>query len=253
MGMLDHKVLIVTGGGNGIGRATAVACAREGAQVMIADIDAEAGELTAKMITEFAPGCAQFIRADVSNRTDISNMVDETVEVFGRLDGAFNNAGIEGMAAPVDECTDANWERVIDVNLSSVFRCMQAEIPEIVANGGGSIVNCASVAGLVGFAGLPAYVASKHGVVGLTKAAALDLASRKVRVNAICPGVIDTEMVERFTHGDPVANAAMVAMEPVGRMGKPEEIAELAVWLLSDRSGFVTGDAIADDGGFVAR
>lgn len=252
MGTLDGKVVIITGGGNGIGRSTAYVCAREGAKVAIADVDTDGGELTAKMI-EDGGGEAIFVQTDVTDRQQVEKLVELTVERFGGVDGAFNNAGIEGEGAPIDECTEQNWQRVLDVNLSSAFRCMQVELEVLKQGHGGSIVNCASVAGLVGFRSIPAYVASKHALVGLTKAAALDLAQQGVRVNAVCPGVIDTDMITRFTHGDPEVSKAFESMEPVGRMGTPEEIGELVAWLLSDRSSFVTGQAIAADGGFVAQ
>jgi NAD(P)-dependent dehydrogenase (short-subunit alcohol dehydrogenase family) len=179
--------------------------------------------------------------------------VEETVQVFGGLDIAFNNAGIEGDSAPTADCSDENWAHTIAVNLTGTWLCMREEIPRMLTRGGGSIINCASVAGLVGFAGIPAYTASKHGIVGLTKTAALDYATMGIRVNAVCPGVIHTAMVERFTHGDPEAEAALFAGEPMGRMGEPEEIASAVVWLASDGASFVTGQAIAVDGGWVAR
>ena len=178
---------------------------------------------------------------------------DMKVEEFGGLDVAFNNAGIEGAPASTHECTRENWDRTLAVDLTGVWLCMRAEIPRLLERGSGSIVNNASVAGLVGFASIPAYTAAKHGIVGLTKTAALEYAEQGIRVNAVCPGVIDTEMVERFTGGQPEAEAAMIEMEPVGRMGHPEEIADAILWLCSDRASFVTGQAIAVDGGFVAR
>lgn len=251
MGMLDGKVVMITGGANGIGRATAMICSREGAAVAIADIDREAGEVTRKVV-EDSGGEAVFMTVDVTDRRDIDAFLDGIVATFGKLDAAFNNAGIEGDMAPVDQCPEDNWYRVLDVDMSSVFHCMQSEI-EVMAEHGGSIVNCASVAGLVGFAGAAPYVASKHGIVGLTKAAALDLAQRRIRVNAVCPGVIETDMITRVTHGTAEAVAAFRDMEPVGRLGEPEEVGELVAWLMSDRSSFVTGQAIAVDGGLVAR
>jgi NAD(P)-dependent dehydrogenase (short-subunit alcohol dehydrogenase family) len=250
MGMLDGKVFIITGGANGIGRATALVCAREGAKVVVADRDIEGGELTTKLV-EDAGGDALFVSTDVTNRADVADMVACALARYERLDGAFNNAGIEGQQGPIDECTDQNWAHVIETNLTSVFRCMHAELDAL--SEGASIVNCASVAGLVGFNGIPAYVASKHGIVGLTKAAALDLATRNIRVNAVCPGVIDTDMIDRFTGGDPGARSGMAAMAPMNRMGTPEEIGELVAWLFSDHASFVTGQAIAADGGFVTR
>ena len=249
---LTGKVAIVTGASAGIGRATAVALATEGAAVTGADVDEARGEQVAAEIRDKG-GRAIFVKTDVTDDAQVAAMVAKTVEAFGGLDVAFNNAGIEGMPAPTADCTVENWHRTLAVNLTGVWSCMRHEIPVMLARGGGSIVNCASVAGLVGFAGIPAYTASKHAVVGLTKTAALEYAEQGIRVNAVCPGVIDTEMIDRFTGGQPEAEAAMVATEPVGRLGRPEEIADAVVWLASPQSSFVTGQAIAVDGGFVAR
>lgn len=251
MGMMNGKVALVTGASAGIGKATALAFAREGADVVAADVDVERGEKTAAELE--AEGVdAMFVRADVSSPTDVAALVDKTIERFGHLDYAFNNAGIEGAQAPTADCTIENWNKTIATNLTGVFLCMRAEIPHVLERGG-AIVNNASVAGLVGFAGIPAYAASKHGIVGLTKTAALDYATRGIRVNAVCPGVIATEMIARFTKGDAAANEQFVQAEPVGRLGTPEEIADAVIWLCSDRASFVTGQAIAVDGGFVAR
>lgn len=252
MGTMTGKVAIVTGGSAGIGRAAAVAFAREGASVVVADVDVEGGEKTVAEL-ENAGVDAMFVHTDVSDAGQVAALVDRTVERFGRLDYAFNNAGIEGAPAPTADSTIENWNRTIAVNLTGVYLCMRAEIPRMLAGGGGVIVNNSSVAGLVGFPGIPAYTASKHGIVGLTKTAALEYATEGVRVNAVCPGVIDTEMITRFTHGDPAEAAQLLQTEPVGRMGAPEEIADAVVWLCSDRASFVTGQAIAVDGGFVAR
>ena len=252
MNELIGKVAIVTGASAGIGRAAAFALAAEGAKVVVADVDVTRGEQVATDINDKG-GTAVFVRADVSDDTSVAALVAQTVAQFGGLDVAFNNAGIEGTPAPTAECTPENWQRTLAVNLTGVWSCMRHEIPRMLERGGGAIVNMSSVAGLVGFATTPAYTASKHGVVGLTKTAALEYAEQGIRVNAVCPGVIDTEMVERFTGGQPEAEAAMVATEPVGRLGRPEEIADTVVWLCSDRSSFVTGQAIAVDGGFVAR
>jgi NAD(P)-dependent dehydrogenase (short-subunit alcohol dehydrogenase family) len=252
MNQLTGKVIIVTGASAGIGRATAFALSNEGAAVVLADVDAVRGEQTAKEIVDKG-GRAIFVATDVSIDESVADMVEAAVNEYGGIDGAFNNAGIEGSPAQTHECTPENWNRTLAVNLNGVWSCMRHEIPRLLDRGGGSIVNCASVAGLVGFASIPAYVASKHAVVGLTKTAALEYAAEGLRVNAVCPGVIDTEMVERFTGHDPEAEAAMIATEPVGRLGRPEEVADAVVWLCSDRSTFVTGQAIAVDGGFVAR
>ncbi len=252
MNELAGKVAIVTGAATGIGRATAFALAAEGATVVVADVDDDRGELVVSEINDKG-GTARFIHADVTDDEQVAALVTTTVDEFGALDVAFNNAGIEGTPAVTHDCTPENWQRTLAVNLTGVWSCMRHEIPRMLERGGGSIVNCSSVAGLVGFATIPAYVASKHGVVGLTKTAALEYAEAGIRVNVVCPGVIDTEMVDRFTGGEPEAEAAMVATEPVGRLGRPEEIADAVVWLCSDRSSFVTGQAIAVDGGFVAR
>lgn len=252
MGELTGKVAIVTGASTGIGRAAALALAAEGAQVALVDVDEARGEQVAREI-DHKGGRAIFIEADVSDDDAVASTVQRTVDELGGLDIAFNNAGIEGEPRPTHECTPENWDRTLAVNLTGVWSCMRHQIPVMLERGGGSIVNCASVAGLVGFPTIPAYVASKHGIVGLTRTAALEYAEQGLRVNAVCPGVIDTEMVERFTGHDPDAEAALLASEPVGRIGHPEEIADAVVWLSSDRSSFVTGQAIAVDGGFVAR
>lgn len=252
MGELTGKVAIVTGASAGIGRAAAVALAGEGAAVVLADVDTERGEQVAREI-EDKGGQARFVTADVSDDASVAALVERAVSEFGGLDLAFNNAGIEGSPAITHECTPQNWDRTLAVNLTGAWSCMRHEIPRMLERGGGSIVNCSSVAGLVGFESVPAYVASKHGLVGLTRAASLEYAQQGIRVNAICPGVIDTEMVSRFTGGQADAQAQLLASEPVGRLGRPEEIADAVVWLCSSRSSFVTGQAIAVDGGFVTR
>jgi NAD(P)-dependent dehydrogenase (short-subunit alcohol dehydrogenase family) len=249
---MQQRVAIVTGASAGIGRATALAFAREGAQLSLADVDDDRGEKLVAEIGELgADAC--FTRTDVADPAGVAALVDATIQRFGRLDYAFNNAGIEGVQAPTADCTLENWNRTIGVNLTGVFLCMHAEIPRMLESGGGAIVNNSSVAGLVGFAGIPAYTASKHGILGLTKTAALEYAEQGIRVNAVCPGVIDTEMIDRFTHDDPEVRAQMLLTEPVGRLGGASEIADAVVWLCSDRSSFVTGHALAVDGGFVAR
>ena len=252
MGELSGKVAIVTGASAGIGRAAALALAAEGAAVVVADVAADRGEAVAAEIRDKG-GRALFVPTDVSHDDQVAAAVRTAVETFGGLDLAFNNAGIEGAPAITHECTLENWNRTLAVNLTGVWSCMRHEIPAMLARGGGSIVNTSSVAGLVGFASLPAYTASKHAIVGLTKTAALEYATQGIRVNAVCPGVIDTEMIDRFTGNQPDAEAALLATEPVGRLGRPEEIADALVWLCSERASFVTGQAIAVDGGFVAR
>jgi NAD(P)-dependent dehydrogenase (short-subunit alcohol dehydrogenase family) len=251
-GLVQGKVALVTGGGSGIGRATALRLAKEGAKVMIADYMPEGGDRTVKMIKE-AGGEAAFVEADVSVTKQVEAMVDKTVQTFGRIDCAFNNAGIEGRMADTIECSEEIFDRTIAINLKGVWLCMKYEIPQMLKQGGGTIVNTASVAGLVGFERLPAYNASKHGVVGLTRTAALEFAQKKIRVNCVCPGVIRTPMIERMLDSRGFNEQELNAGEPVGRMGQPEEIAEGVIWLLSDASSFVTGHPMVIDGGWVAR
>ena len=252
MGQLDGKVALITGAGSGIGRASALAFAREGAKVAVADIVVEGGEETVRMVKE-AGGEAFFIKVDVSNAADVEAMVNAVVDTYGRIDCAYNNAGIEGRLASTDEYPEDMFDKVIDINLTGVWLCMKYELPQMLKQGSGAIVNTASGAGLIGVAGMSAYVASKHGVVGLTKTAALEYAKSGIRVNAVCPGLIQTPMVERITAEQPQLGEALVAAEPVGRTGKPEEIAESVVWLSSDAASFVTGHAMSVDGGYVAQ
>lgn len=242
------KVAIVTGGSFGIGRAAAVAFAKRGATVVVADLLEDKENETINLIKSEGSD-ALFIKCDVSIGTDVKKMVEKTIEQFGRLDYAFNNAGIEGHTAITHECTEENFDKTISVNLRGVWLCMKNEIPHILKNKG-AIVNCASVAGLNGFVGLPAYVATKHGVIGLTRTAALEYAQQGIRVNAVCPGIIHTSMIDRITGKDKEAEKQFTAMEPIGRMGNPEEVAEAVVWLCSDAASFVTGIAMPVDGGF---
>ncbi len=251
-GRLDNKIALVTGAGSGIGRATALVFAREGAKVVVADIVVEGGQETVQQI-EAAGGEAIFVKADVSQAADVEALVAKTVETYGRLDCAFNNAGIEGGVKPTIDCTEEEFDRTIAVNLTGVWLCMKYELQQMLSQGGGAIVNTASVAGLVGFPGLPDYVASKHGVVGLTKTAALEYAKSGIRVNAVCPGVIQTPMVERGAQLSPGFDELAVSMEPVGRFGQPSEIGEAVVWLCSDAASFVTGHPMVVDGGLVAQ
>jgi NAD(P)-dependent dehydrogenase (short-subunit alcohol dehydrogenase family) len=251
-GSVDGKVVLVTGGGSGIGRATALKLAREGAKVMIADYVQEGGERTVKMISE-AGGTANFVQTDVSIGAQVEAMISKTVATYGRLDGAFNNAGIEGRMGTTVDTTEENFDRTIAINLKGVWLCMKYEIPQMLKQGAGSIVNTASVAGVVGIERLPAYNASKHGVVGLTRTAALEYAAQNIRVNCVCPGAIRTPMTERIIDSGGMNEQDAIAAEPVGRWGKPEEIADGVVWLLSDAASFVTGHPMVVDGGWVAR
>jgi NAD(P)-dependent dehydrogenase (short-subunit alcohol dehydrogenase family) len=251
-GRVEGKVALITGGSSGIGRATALLFGREGAKVVVADYNAEGGERTVKTIKD-AGGTAVFHAADVSNPQDVDGLMHKIVETYGRLDCAFNNAGIEGQMALTPDCTIENWNRVIAIDLTSVFLCMKYEIPLMLRHGGGAIVNTASVAGLQGLASAPAYVAAKHGVAGLTKTAALEFAQKGIRVNAVCPGFIRTPMVDRVLDKGVFSEEQIFAAEPMHRMGKPEEIAEAVLWLCSDASSFVTGLPMPVDGGYVAQ
>jgi NAD(P)-dependent dehydrogenase (short-subunit alcohol dehydrogenase family) len=252
-GRVSGKVALITGGGSGIGRATAIVFAREGAKVAIADYNRNGGEETVRMIKS-AGGEAFFIEANVAIAKQVEAMVAKTIETYGRLDCAFNNAGIEGeMGGNIAECSEENWGRLIAINLTGVFLCMKYEIPQMLKFGGGSIVNTASAAGLIGLPGGTAYVASKHGVAGLTKSAALEYAKSGIRINAVCPGFIRTAMTERVMDGGSISEDAMIAAEPIGRIGKPEEIASVVLFLCSDDASFVTGLPLPVDGGYVAQ
>ena len=246
------KVVLVTGGSYGIGRAAAIGFAQRGAKVAIGDRDVKRGEETVRRIKE-AGGEAIFVKTDVSAESDVKAMVEKTVQNFGKLDCAFNNAGIHKQFVSTIDFTAADWDEMIDVNLKSVWLCMKYEIPQMLEQGGGVIVNTSSVAGLVGFVNLPAYVASKHGIAGLTKTAALEYAQQGIRVNAVCPGVIYTPMVDRIVGGDAAAEAQFTTLEPVGRMGAPAEVAQAVVWLCTDAASLVAGIAMPVDGGFVAQ
>jgi NAD(P)-dependent dehydrogenase (short-subunit alcohol dehydrogenase family) len=251
-GTLDGKAAVVTGGASGLGRASAIALARAGATVTVADVDADGGKETAALVFEETGGDAEFVRADVTQLDDVAAMVDQTVARWGHLDCAVNNAGTTGPGAPTADYTLEDWNRTLGLNLTGVFLCLKHEIPAMLERGG-AIVNIASGAGLVGFPGLPAYVASKHGVVGLTKASALEYASQGIRINAICPGSTRTPMLESFMGGDDKVERMMTRSVPLGRLGRPEEIAEAVVWLCSDAASFVVGHALAVDGGAVIQ
>jgi NAD(P)-dependent dehydrogenase (short-subunit alcohol dehydrogenase family) len=252
-GLLKGKVTVVTGAASGIGRAAALAFAREGAKVLVADMTEDAGRETVSMIKD-AGGEAAFTRCDVAKSAEAEALVAAAVKAFGRLDGAYNNAGVAGKIARTADDTEENFDHIMAVNLRGVWLCMKYEIIQMVKQGqGGAIVNTASAAGLVGSHGMPAYTASKHGVIGLTRTAALEYARAGIRVNAVCPGVIDTAMVAGMVSTHPRLKDALLSVEPVARMGKPSEIAEAVTWLLSDAASFVTGAAMPVDGGMTAR
>jgi NAD(P)-dependent dehydrogenase (short-subunit alcohol dehydrogenase family) len=247
---LEGKVAIVTGAAMGIGRASALIFAREGASVVVADIDEEQGSETVDLV-ESADGQASFVRTDVSVRADVAGMVQHAVETYGGLDCAHNNAGIAAPMGPLADYPDDGWDRTIAVMLTGVYLCLKAEIPRMLERGGGAIVNTASGVGLVGYPGQAAYTASKHGVIGLTKVAALDYGAKGVRVNAICPGTASTPMVDQAIEHDPAIDDYLKALHPIGRIGQASEIAEAAVWLCTPAASFVLGAALPVDGGYV--
>jgi NAD(P)-dependent dehydrogenase (short-subunit alcohol dehydrogenase family) len=252
MTQLQNKVALITGGGSGIGRATAVLFAQEGAKVAVADVNADGGLATIQMITE-AGGEAFFVQADVSRAVDVQAMVGEVVAVYGRLDCAFNNAGIEGLPTRTMDVTEDDFDRIIAVNLKGVWLCLKYELEQMVAQGGGAIVNTASVAGLTGAHSMPAYAASKHGVVGLTRTAAVEYGRKNIRINAVCPAVIETPMVSRGFEAFPQFLDATVRINPMRRLGQADEVARAVLWLCSDAASFTNGAALTVDGGFTAQ
>ena len=245
-----NKVVIITGSTFGIGKSTAIAFAQKGAKVVLSDWKQD--EDTLSTILGIG-GDAIYVTCDVSVEDDVKNLVAETIARYGRLDFAFNNAGIEGIPGSVTECSNENWDKTFNVNLKGVWYGMKYQIPEMLKVGGGVIVNNASIAGIVGFGGTAAYVASKHAVVGLTKNVALDYAKQNIRVNAVCPGIIHTPMVDRFTGQDPKVLEQLVATNPMDRVGQPEEIADTVVFLCSQAASFITGQTIAIDGGWTTQ
>ncbi|HHF7375756.1 SDR family oxidoreductase [Legionella bozemanae] len=248
MTKFSEKVAFITGAGTGIGRAAALAFAREGAKVIATGLSDKNVQETANLVKK-SGGTALPINCDVTNEEEIISALDQTIKTFGRLDFAFNNAGIEQPLKPVIDITLKEWDQLLAVNLKGVFLCMKHQIPLLLKQGGGVIVNTSSGAGVKGFRGQAAYAATKHGLIGLTKSAALDYADANIRINAVCPGIIETPMMDRFTEGTNEGRQRVIAQEPVGRMGKPEEIAETVIWLCSDAGAFTVGAAIVVDGG----
>lgn len=251
-GQLDGKVALVTGGASGIGRATALAFAHAGARVVVSARSVDGGQETVAGIRALG-GEGTFVRADVSIATDVAALVQTAVDTYGRLDCAHNNAGVSGAGFLPHEYPDDLWERNLAVNLTGVWLCLKYEIPQMLRQRGGAIVNTSSIGGLVGAPMSIGYAASKHGVIGLTKSAALAYAQKGIRVNAVCPGYVRTPMLEAIMAKQPDYEAAVLAAEPVGRLGSPEEVAGLVVWLCTDAASFMTGVALPVDGGFTAR
>jgi NAD(P)-dependent dehydrogenase (short-subunit alcohol dehydrogenase family) len=252
MSIFTGKVALVTGGSSGIGRAAAVAFASEGAKVVVASRRQQEGQETVELIRQ-AGSEGIFIQTDITKEEEVKAMVDKAIATYGKLDYAFNNAGVEGSLAPLVEQNLNEYNRVFDANVKGLFLSMKYEIASMLENGGGSIVNNSSIAGLIGFAGMGIYVASKHAVLGLTKTAALEVAKSNIRVNAVSPGGIQTDMFGRFASSHEGMEEQMIQLHPVGRLGKPEEIADAVVFLCSDRASFITGQSIAVDGGFTTQ
>lgn len=250
----QDQTVVATGAGSGIGRETAVAFAEAGANVVVTDIDVDGGEATAETIDRETEGEATFVPVDVTDDVDVQAMVETALSEYGSLDVAFNNAGLPGTFDTTDEISEDDWQAILDVNLSGVWRCMREEIPAMVDTGGGAIVNTASILGKVGETGTPAYTAAKHGVVGLTKVAALERATDDVRVNAICPGYIETQMLEDAgVTTDEQTREDVEELHAMKRLGTADEIADGALWLASDGASFTTGETLVIDGGYLSR
>ena len=252
MKSFQNKVALITGGSSGIGRATALVFAREGAKVIVASRREDESQETVLLVRK-AGSEGLFVKTDVSKEADVKTMVEKTIKAYGRLDFAFNNAGIEQLPTPLAEQTEETFHQITNINVKGVWLSMKYEIPQMLKNGGGAIVNMSSVAGLIGFPGVPLYVASKHAVLGLTKSAALEYAKSGIRINAVCPGAIETEMYERLVKENEQVRHQVMAMHPIGRSGRPEEVANAVVWLCSDAASFITGQSLALDGGFTAQ
>lgn len=247
--VFNNKTAIITGAASGIGRATAILFASNGVNVVVSDID-ESGSLETIKHIEDNGGVATFIPCDISSESDVGHLIDRVLIKFGNLHMAFNNAGILGKADTTTECTEENWNKTIDTDLKGVWLCMKKEIPAIIDSGGGAIVNCSSIAGLVGFQSYPAYVAAKHGIIGLTQSAALEYAKKEIRVNAVCPGPIQTPMLREYTNDN---DEFIEAQSPIGRIGTPEEVSESVLWLCSPKASYITGQAITIDGGWLCQ
>ncbi|MGD1703960.1 SDR family oxidoreductase [Dapis sp. BLCC M229] len=246
----EGKIAVVTGGSSGIGRATAVAFAKKGAKVVIGDRMEKEGQETVVMIKEIGSE-AIFIKTDITQATEVENLVNQTINTYNRLDYAFNNAGTEGILGPSIEQTEENWNQVINTNLKGVWLSMKYQIPEMLKNGGGAIVNNASGFGLVGGPNVSIYCASKHGVIGLTKAIALEQAAAGIRINSVCPGPTQTDLLDRIL--SKIGRSEAKAAQPIGRFGKPEEIANAVVWLCSDAASFIIGHSLTIDGGYTVQ
>ncbi|NBX69327.1 MAG: SDR family oxidoreductase [Proteobacteria bacterium] len=244
-----NKVCFITGASSGIGQATAIAFARLGGNVVCIDTDAEKGKETLAKIHQVQSE-GLFIQCNVSQTEEVEKAINETVKTFGKIDIAFNNAGVEGRQANITDSTEENWDHVLGINLKGVWLCMKNELRQMLKQGHGTIVNCASIAGQIGFQDMGSYVASKHGVIGLTRTAALEFAKSNIRVNAICPGVIQTPMIDRYIGKNPELRADLLQAIPLSRFGEPDEIASAVVWLCSEGASYMTGQTLTIDGGW---
>ena len=250
--LFENKVALVTGASSGIGRSTAIAFAREGASVAVLDVDEQGAQATVEAIVDEGLK-GQFFKCDVSNEAEVKDVFKQVKEQYGNVDVAFNNAGIEGEQAITADSNTENLDKLLNINVKGVYFCLREELKMMQEQGGGAVVNCSSVAGLIGFPGLPHYVTSKHGVVGLTKNVALEYAQQNIRANAVSPGPIETPMIDRIMSEDESVKQKILAGVPMGRIGKPWEVAEAVIWLCSEKASFVNGQVLAVDGGWVAQ